>query len=348
MKKKKHLSVLQSQAEMQRDIEWAAGRPTVKNDSEVVTHEQVLNETEKKFLAAYRERWPGRAYSLNQNGATSHAMHSQEQHMHTLIANLHFVWCDLWESSLTPGMYKPRPKTRCINIHKLHKEILGVVSLSMLKLFVWYVVLFCCCFSQPHASGVLEGRWLSGTEALVAQGFPVHPIMHPEETKEKRGMNLCSFNWWRPGRQARIMRKQAGNSMHLFAITVQFLYILMHVKVSLPDLSTKRMVFDTDTFDRVLWVLPFASFAPFSLFFLVGLGLGFLVGFHALHRNVALAEVPSPGQVVKAVHGMRKRLVAPPEDSDPTCSDPVRRRIRFKSPARPRSRLDAPTFKLIV
>lgn len=71
------------------------------------------------------------------------------------------------------------------------------------------------------------GRWLSGTEALVAQAFPVHHTLH-------KNFRVCPFNVALPHdgcRSSRVMRQQAGNSMNLFAITVQFLYLMLYVEV---------------------------------------------------------------------------------------------------------------------
>ena len=71
-----------------------------------------------------------------------------------------------------------------------------------------------------------EGRWMMGTEALIAQGFPIHPSIHA-------GLQLCCFGVppLNPPRRARVVRVQAGNSMHLFVISVQFLYLLAHAPV---------------------------------------------------------------------------------------------------------------------
>ena len=68
---------------------------------------------------------------------------------------------------------------------------------------------------------------MSGTEALVAQGFPVHPIIH-------KGLDLCGFNVLKLldpfAFSTRSMRAQAGNSMHLRVIAVQFLHFLKNVE----------------------------------------------------------------------------------------------------------------------
>lgn len=71
------------------------------------------------------------------------------------------------------------------------------------------------------------GRWMTGTEAMVAQAFPLHHSLH-------QNIKVCSFHV--PSetiRVSRAMRQQAGNSMNLFAMTVQFLYLMLYVKASL-------------------------------------------------------------------------------------------------------------------
>lgn len=70
------------------------------------------------------------------------------------------------------------------------------------------------------------GRWLTGTEALVAQAFPLHHSLH-------QNIKVCSFHVPSESlRASRVMRQQAGNSMNIFAMTVQFLYLMLYVKAS--------------------------------------------------------------------------------------------------------------------
>ena len=62
--------------------------------------------------------------------------------------------------------------------------------------------------SAPHRGGERAcGRWLLPTECLLFQAFPVHPVLH-------QNFKICAFNWPRPGRKARHVMQQAGNSMH--------------------------------------------------------------------------------------------------------------------------------------
>eukprot|EP00435_Cladocopium_sp_Y103_P030918 s722_g7.t1 len=61
-------------------------------------YEAALTDFERKSLQAYRQNWPGMAYSLTQNGATGFAMHSSPDCMHTLIRNLGLVWSDVLSS----------------------------------------------------------------------------------------------------------------------------------------------------------------------------------------------------------------------------------------------------------
>lgn len=74
------------------------------------------------------------------------------------------------------------------------------------------------------------GRWLSGSEALLLQGFPVHPVLH-------KGLKLSSYHFPNPSRSSRTMRTQAGNSMHVGAITVQILYVLLYAQVMFSVVS---------------------------------------------------------------------------------------------------------------
>lgn len=90
---------------MKEDLAWAGSRPTSfhnagGNAAESLTFENALNESETRFLKAYRERWPGFAYSLAQNGANSHAMHSGDRFLQTLIHNMHLVWHDVQSGTL--------------------------------------------------------------------------------------------------------------------------------------------------------------------------------------------------------------------------------------------------------
>lgn len=81
---------------------------------------------------------------------------------------------------------------------------------------------------RPEGHGI--GRWMSGREALLAQAFPVHFVLH---------QGACSFNVPSSKRWSRVMRQQAGNSMNLFALTVQYLYMMLYTKVSV---ETKQLI----------------------------------------------------------------------------------------------------------
>lgn len=86
------------QEEMSQDLLWAKSRPTVRSRIDVQEDsekfEDALNTSEMKSLAAYRLRFPGCTYSLAQNGATSHAMHSTPTCLQTLIRNMSLLWAD--------------------------------------------------------------------------------------------------------------------------------------------------------------------------------------------------------------------------------------------------------------
>lgn len=108
------------QEEMNEDLRWSQSRPAVvrardraaavqpvehaepdaiqKDDEVKNPYEAALTEFERKSLRAYRQNWPGMAYSLTQNGATGFAMHSSPDCMHTLIRNLGLVWSDVLSS----------------------------------------------------------------------------------------------------------------------------------------------------------------------------------------------------------------------------------------------------------
>ena len=111
------------QEEMNEDLKWSQSRPAVvrareraaavqpvdpsepdantaiqKDDAVKNPYEAALTDFERKSLRAYRQNWPGMAYSLTQNGATGYAMHSSADCMHTLIRNLGLVWSDVLSS----------------------------------------------------------------------------------------------------------------------------------------------------------------------------------------------------------------------------------------------------------
>ena len=94
-------------------MKWATGRPAVlrrvakaqaQEDEGIAESskptrptnvwETALTEFELKSLTAYRLQWPNMAYSLNQNGATGYAMHSNEESLHTIIRNCGLIWSD--------------------------------------------------------------------------------------------------------------------------------------------------------------------------------------------------------------------------------------------------------------
>ena len=62
-------------------------------------------------------------------------------------------------------------------------------------------------------------RWLFGTECLLTQGFPVHPLLHKD-------YRISCFNFPRkPGdRKPRAVCAQAGNSMNVVCPLAAALY----------------------------------------------------------------------------------------------------------------------------
>jgi hypothetical protein len=73
-------------------------------------------------------------------------------------------------------------------------------------------------------------RWFFGTEALLAQGFPVHPVMH-------QGFKACAFNFRRLERKGTKIREQSGNSMH---VSCPFVCILHSACCWKPSQMTNR------------------------------------------------------------------------------------------------------------
>ncbi|CAE7765237.1 unnamed protein product [Symbiodinium sp. CCMP2592] len=150
------------EAELKSDLTWAINRPSsqwtlshgggsVNSSLDGVdlfedgakTFERGLNAFETTSLAAYRERWPGAAFSLSQNGATTHAMHScmQTGSLHTITHYSGLIWAD---GPLATGAgYQ-----------------------DMIPADV-----------QPRVA-CQDGRWLMGRECLMAMGWPVHPLLH--------------------------------------------------------------------------------------------------------------------------------------------------------------------------
>ena len=95
--------------EVDEDLTWACSRrascannPDFADDTSTSRWERALTEFEKRSLAAYRQTWPGEAYSLTQNGATSHAMKSSPTHMQTLIHNMGLLWTDKVGAGIGP------------------------------------------------------------------------------------------------------------------------------------------------------------------------------------------------------------------------------------------------------
>ena len=80
----------------------------------------------------------------------------------------------------------------------------------------------------------VPGRWITGTEAVCSQGFPVHPEViraMPEGTR------LCSFHTKLESRSTRHMWCQAGNSMNCLVIGLLDLHALLCWRhVSVPGL----------------------------------------------------------------------------------------------------------------
>lgn len=68
-------------------------------------------------------------------------------------------------------------------------------------------------------------RWMLPTEILSTQGFPVVPKIFNLASEDSP--KLCSFNHYRKDRTGRQIGAQAGNSMHVFPMTVLQLHSLV-------------------------------------------------------------------------------------------------------------------------
>lgn len=164
--------------ELLAELNWAQSRPSVKTVRAAAGAKDLvldlrdddafylsLTMTEQEYLEEYRARWPGMAYSMNQDPTSGHGMHSSDYFLHTLIHNCGMLMCEsIPETSANPhGM--PKANVR---------------------------------------------RWMTGSEMLVAQGFPLHPSF---PRRPLNGGILSSFEVSRP-RKVRVLGAQAGNSMH--------------------------------------------------------------------------------------------------------------------------------------
>lgn len=81
-----------------------------------------------------------------------------------------------------------------------------------------------------------QGRWLTGTELLVTQAWPLHPTL-----RKGRGYLWCPFHVETGSadgpdgsapRLSRVLRQQAGNSMNIFVLQVHMLHSLLYCPVA--------------------------------------------------------------------------------------------------------------------
>ena len=84
-------------------------------------------------------------------------------------------------------------------------------------------------FCDSYGERSDEPRWLSGTETLVAQGFPVHGALHGYLLAIRPP--ITSFAVRMPGRSPRLVAEQAGNSMHLGCLLPQLMYDYQGVRL---------------------------------------------------------------------------------------------------------------------
>ena len=88
--------------ELEQELAWACGRPD-SHASNTITifepdaFERSLNTMDTNFLQSYRARFGGSelcCYSLNQNPDAGFGLQSSGSVLHTLIKNVHMLWCD--------------------------------------------------------------------------------------------------------------------------------------------------------------------------------------------------------------------------------------------------------------
>ena len=78
-----------------------------------------------------------------------------------------------------------------------------------------------------------QARWMTGTETLVAQGFPVHCALHAELLAIKPP--VTSFAVKLSGRSPRVVAEQSGNSMHIGCLLPQLMYDYRGVRLISDD-----------------------------------------------------------------------------------------------------------------
>ena len=86
--------------------------------------------------------------------------------------------------------------------------------------------------SELEMPNLAVRRWMTPTEALATQGFPVHPHFPPRvpSALSRPGELLCSFNFPQP-RKLRATCGQAGNSMNVTCAGVLDLHYLCCLKL---------------------------------------------------------------------------------------------------------------------
>ena len=92
---------------------------------------------------------------------------------------------------------------------------------------------------QPPACS----RWFFSTECLLAQAFPVHPIIN-------KGWKVCPFNFPRAQRKSHQVCAQAGNSM---SIVCTYILCALHGMVChrIPVFSDRKRDWETNSSQKV-------------------------------------------------------------------------------------------------
>ena len=123
--------------EMDRELEWAASRPTSRSGENKPTLETpdcwelCLTTMEHKFLSEYRHRWPGQGFLLNQDPSSGHGHHTTGRALFTLISSMGLVWLDTGNVNGTPSGRWLSP-TECL-------VCMGVLVNNMKHGFPWFL-----------------------------------------------------------------------------------------------------------------------------------------------------------------------------------------------------------------